>query len=252
MTLEGHAAPHGGDDPATATPRWLVFLLLVLVAASPAFANGGVTFTDIAEDGGAGIDFARQPDPERQAAMEAIEARETIPADEWRDVRALETPMKLWGSPGVAIFDYDRDGDVDVFVTNGPGAANSLYSNQLVEAGTLTFVDEAAAAGIDATDQESAGVCYGDIDNDGDDDVYVLGTAEPNRLFANQLSETGQATFVNITATAGVGGGDRHPSGCSMAEFNGEGLLDIVVGNTFESWAENRRPTFIPEICPCL
>lgn len=252
MTLEGHAAPHGGNDPATASPRWLLFLLLALVAASPAFADGGVTFTDIAEDGGAGIDFARQPNPDRQATMEAIEARGTIPADEWRDVRALETPMKLWGSPGVAIFDYDRDGDVDVFVTNGPGAANSLYSNQLVEAGTLTFVDEAAAAGIDATDQESAGVCYGDIDNDGDDDVYVLGTGEPNRLFANQLSETGQATFVNITATAGVGGGDRHPSGCSMADFNGDGLLDIVVGNTYESWAEHRRPTFIPEICPCL
>lgn len=228
------------------------FGLVVAFTAAPAFADGGVTFTDIAENGGSGITYQRVPNPERLARKQSIEARGTIPVADWPSVRANETPMKPWGAPGVALIDYDRDGDVDIYVPNGPGAPNSLYSNQLVETGSVTFIDVAAAAGVELTDQESTGICYGDIDNDGDDDIYVTGTGVANRLLESQLADTGTPYYVDITATSGAEGGNRHAGTCSMGDFNGDGLLDIFVGNTYDGWAEHRRPTFIDETCPCL
>lgn len=229
---------------------FLTALALLLAASAPALADGGVTFTDIAENGGAGITYERMPSP-RIAQNQALEAVGVIPLATWRDVRANQTPMKAWGAPGVALLDFDNDGDLDVYATNGPGAANSLYSNQFGQTGLVNFVDVAVAAGADVTDQDSSGVCYGDIDNDGDNDLYVLGTGMPNRLLANQLAETGTATFVDVTAASNVGGGNRHPSGCSMADFNNDGLLDIVVGNTYDDWT-HRRPTFVAELYPGL
>ena len=122
---------------------------------------------------------------------------------------------------------------------NGPSAASGLYSNQLEETGAVTFIDRAAEAGVEAFDQDSSGVCFGDLDNDGDDELYVLGTGEANRLFENQ----GNGTFTDITAAAGVGGGDRHAIACTMADFNGDGRLDIVVGNSYGPWT-HRIPVF--------
>jgi len=232
--------------------RWSLFALALVVCAAPALADGGVVFTDIAENNGAGITYLRQPNPDRLARQASIEARGTIPNSEWRDVRANETPMKPWGAPGVALLDYDQDGDLDIYVPNGPGAPNSLYSNQLVETGTVSFVDVAAAAGVQLTDQESTGVCYGDIDNDGDEDIYVTGVGEPNRLLESQLADTGQPVYVDITIASGAGGGNTHSGTCSMGDFNGDGLLDIFVGNTYDGWATQRRPTFVDETCPCL
>jgi len=136
----------------------------------------------------------------------------------------------------VAILDYDGDGDLDIYVTNGPGAANSLYSNQLEETGQLTFVDVAEAAGVAATDQDSNGVSYGDIDNDGDHDLLVLGAGEANRLFEN----LGDGTFVDITAASGMGEDNRYSSSASMGDVNGDGWLDIVVANSFD-W-DNQIP----------
>ena len=231
--------------------RVLFVLLAALVVAAPSFADGGVVFTDIAENGGAGINFERVPNPDRLARQQSIEARGTIPAAEWTTVRANETPMKPWGAPGVALLDYDQDGDLDIYVPNGPGAPNSLFSNQLVETGSVTFVDVAAAAGVQATSQESNGVCYGDTDNDGDEDLYVTGIGEPNRFFESQLADTGQAVYVEVI-DSGAGGGDRHTGTCSMGDFDGDGLLDIFVGNTYDAWDQHRRPTFVDETCPCL
>jgi len=235
---------------AIATVFALVLVGTLAFSAAPAFADGGVVFTDIAENGGAGITFERAPSA-RIAVQQAVEAREQIPFSEFRDVRAYGTPMKPHGAPGVALLDFDRDGDVDIYAPNGPGAPNSLYSNQLVETGSLTFVDVAAAAGVEATAQDTSGVCYGDLDNDGDDDLYVLGTGEPNHLFENRLADTGVATFIDVTDAAGAGGGDKHPVGCSMADFNGDGLLDIAIANTYDDWT-HRRPTFVNEVYPGL
>lgn len=191
-----------------------------------AWANGAraqdVQFQDIAAADGAGIAYRRERSP-RDAIWQAIKAKEVmrIPED------LLAMPIKSRGIPGVALFDYDRDGDLDIYVTNGPGAPNSLYANQFSQTRRVSFVDVALAAGVDATDQDSSGVCFGDIDNDGDEDLYVLGTGEPNRLFENN----GDGTFSEISVSSATGGGNLWSSSAAMGDINNDGLLDIYVGN---------------------
>jgi len=170
---------------------------------------------------------------------DAAVALSPIPAAMALSVRANLTPQKPWGAPGVVIFDFDNDGDQDIYVTNGPGTANSLFESQWADSGSLTFVDVGAASGAGASSQESSGACAGDIDNDGDMDLYVLGTGGPNLLFENQ----GNGTFTDITAAAGVAGSGRNAVGCSFGDIDNDGLLDVVVANTYTNW-DQRAPTF--------
>ncbi len=232
--------------------RIALALLLTAACALPALADGGVTYTDIADGGGAGVTYHRTPSP-RIANRDAIVAMSPIlTGDLFGDLRPNHSPQKGWGSPGVAIFDYDNDGDQDVYVTNGPGTPNSLYSNQLMETGSVSFIDVASAAGIDATAQDSSAVCYGDIDNDGDEDVYVLGTGDDptetlysgtgthNEMFLNN----GDGTFTDITSSSGTAGAGQHAIGCSFADIDNDGYLDVVVGNSYDDWGQ-RIPTFL-------
>jgi len=224
----------------TAVLAVAVLLAATFVAPAPALADGGVVYTNIATDPATGLDWNRTPSP-RLAIKDALAAQSPIPNADILRLRAEATPQKAWGSPGTAIFDYDNDGDLDIYVTNGPGSANSLFANQLADSGNLTFIDMGVASGTGAAAQDSAGVCAGDIDNDGDQDLYVLGTGEANILFENN----GDGTFSDITAAAGVAGDGRHPVGCSMGDIENDGLLDIVVANTYDSW-DHRIAVFTP------
>jgi hypothetical protein len=205
--------------------------ILLLAGTGAAWAQqGGVTFENVA--GTVGIDYERTPSP-RKAVRDAIDALAPIPVARQAEIQ-LFSPQKEHGAPGVALFDYDNDGDVDIYVTNGPGTPNSLFRNQLTQTGTMGFTDVAQAAGVTATAQDSSGVCYGDIDNDGHEDLYVLGTGVPNILYHND----GDGTFTDITASAKMAGRSRHAAGCSMGDINADGLLDIVVANTYDNWNE--------------
>ncbi len=197
---------------------------LAIALPQIALADGGVTFHDIAAGDTAGITYRRVPSASN-AVFDQIKLDPPYDA-----AKRLATPLKARGAPGVALLDHDGDGDLDIYATNGPGVPNSLYSNQLRDTGQATFVDVGGPSGAGATDLDSTGVCFGDIDNDGDPDLYVLGKGAPNRLFENQ----GDGTFADITATAGTGGGALNPSGCSMGDVNGDGLLDIAIANTFD------------------
>ncbi len=208
-----------------------------LLGASGLRADGGVTFTNISANGGAGITYQRMETPALLAEQQALYAGVALP----HPGLLSQTPQKPHGAPGVVVFDYDNDGDMDIYVTNGPGGKNSLYQNQFAQTGVVSFVDVADHAGVTAINQDSTGVCFGDIDNDGFEDLYVLGEAQNNILFHNN----GNGTFSDITAAAGVGGGTFHHSSCAMADFNNDGYLDIAVADTYDDWT-HRKPIFVP------
>jgi hypothetical protein len=183
-----------------------------------------IVFTDIAPDPGSGITY-RRTKSDTDLLWDAIKIRPFFALPE-----QVATPAKTRGAPGVAILDYDRDGDLDVYVTNGPGTPHSLYENQLAQTAQLTFVDVAAAAGVEGTDQDGTGVCYGDTDNDGDEDLLVLGRMEPALFYRNE----GNGTFTEMGALTGVAQGFRAYTSCSMGDIDNDGLLDIFIANTFD------------------
>jgi hypothetical protein len=132
---------------------------------------------------------------------------------------------------GVAIFDYDNDGWPDIFFVNGtrlgslPKQAepsNHLYRNN--HDGTFTDVTEKSGLHASGWGQ---GVCVGDYDNDGFDDLYVTYYGK-NRLYHNR----GNGAFEDVTAAAGVAGaGNRWGTGCAFVDYDRDGLLDIIVAN---------------------
>ncbi|MDE2887417.1 MAG: CRTAC1 family protein [Gemmatimonadota bacterium] len=133
---------------------------------------------------------------------------------------------------GVAFLDYNNDGRLDVFAVNGgtlPGYAgppprNRLYRN----AGGGRFSDVTRFAGVGQT-AYGMGVCAGDFDNDGNDDLYVT-CYGPNSLFRNN----GDGTFRNVAAEAGVAGDAAWSVGCAFLDYDADGFLDLYVANYVE------------------
>jgi len=131
---------------------------------------------------------------------------------------------------GVAIFDYDNDGWPDIFLVNGttlegfPAGkepTNHLYRNNH----DGTFTDVTAKAGLVASGW-GQGVCVGDYDNDGWDDLYVTYYGK-NRLYHNQ-----HGVFTEVAAKAGVAGtGKAWGSGCAFVDYDRDGKLDLMVAN---------------------
>ena len=130
---------------------------------------------------------------------------------------------------GAGFFDSDNDGDLDLYLVNGAtfetweersGPGNSLYRNN----GDGTFSDVAAAAGVDDAGW-GAGCAVGDIDNDGDRDLYVT-NYRANLLYGNR----GDGTFADLTADAGVAG-DDYSAGAAFFDYDNDGDLDLYVAN---------------------
>jgi len=187
--------------------------------------SAGVTFQNIAAGGGSGLSYSRGPSL-RKATLDAIQADGIL---NLLNGEYEMLPVKNYGGPGVAVLDYDNDGDLDIYVTNGPGVPNSLFRNRLKETGHLSFQDVGLSSGAALTSQDSNGVCFGDIDNDGDSDIYVTGY-KGNRLLENR----GNGTFQEITAASGTGGQTTGSVSCAMGDVNGDGLLDVLIANTFD------------------
>lgn len=137
---------------------------------------------------------------------------------------------------GVALFDYNNDGLLDIFFTNGaaipsleksnPSYANRLFRNN----GDGTFTDVTEEAGL-AGIGYSMGVAAGDYDNDGFVDLYITGFNR-NQLFHNN----GDGTFTDVTEKAGVTGIiPKHGKAWSVAagwfDYNNDGRLDLFVVN---------------------
>jgi len=131
---------------------------------------------------------------------------------------------------GVAIFDYDNDGWPDIFIVNGTtldaahGKAQTshLYHNNH----DGTFTDVTQKVGLTHTGW-GQGVCVGDYDNDGWEDLYVTYYGK-NVLYHNN----GDGTFTDVSEKAGVGGsGKAWGNGCAFVDYDRDGHLDLMVAN---------------------
>ncbi len=125
----------------------------------------------------------------------------------------------MGGFPGAAMFDYDNDGDLDIYVTNGEGFPNQLLEND----GHGNFVDVAHRAGVDDRGR-GHGVATADIDNDGDVDIYVANDGW-NKLYLNN----GDGTFTDIAESAGVIS-KFNSTTCAFADIDNDGYVDLYVG----------------------
>jgi hypothetical protein len=131
---------------------------------------------------------------------------------------------------GVAIFDYDNDGWPDIFIVNGTSfdasagkaSTSHLYHNNH----DGTFTDVTKKAGLTHTGW-GQGVCIGDYDNDGWEDLYVTYYGK-NVLYHNN----GDGTFTDVSEKAGVAGsGKSWGNGCAFVDYDRDGHLDLIVAN---------------------
>ena len=184
----------------------------------------GVSFVDIA----------------KKAGLNA----KTIYGGEHKNKYLLETT-----GCGVAFYDYDNDGWLDIFLVNGwrlEGFAkieepvSHLFKNNR----DGTFTDVTLKAGV-AHSGWGQGVCIGDYDNDGFDDLFVTYFGK-NVLYHNN----GDGTFTDVTEKAGVGGnGRRWNTGCAFLDYDRDGKLDLFVANYIDL---DLATAPVPESGPCL
>ncbi|HVH70613.1 MAG TPA: CRTAC1 family protein, partial [Candidatus Dormibacteraeota bacterium] len=196
------------------------------VAAAPAKPRQdlGVTFLDVARDAG-------------------LNAK-TIYGGEHRNKYLLETT-----GCGVAFYDYDNDGWLDIFLVNGtklegfPAGqepTNHLFKNNR----DGTFADVTVKAGL-VHSGWGQGVCVGDYDNDGFDDLFVTYFGK-NVLYHNN----GNGTFTDVSQKAGVAGtGKRWNTGCAFVDYDRDGRLDLFVANYIDM---DLKTAPVPESGPCL
>jgi hypothetical protein len=147
---------------------------------------------------------------------------------------------------GVAVFDYNNDGYLDIFFTNGadiqtlkktsPKYSNRLFAND----GKGHFTDVTEKAGLAGRGYDIA-AAVGDYDNDGNKDLFV-GGVHGNRLYHNN----GDGTFTDVTRKAGIDQPDSQYGplwtvGAAWVDVNNDGLLDLFVVN-YMSWDIRTEP----------
>jgi hypothetical protein len=150
---------------------------------------------------------------------------------------------------GVAFYDYDNDGWLDIFLVNGSRlegfpAGQAPSSHLFKNNRDGTFTDVTAQAGLMHSGW-GQGVCIGDYDNDGYEDLFVTYFGK-NVLYHNN----GDGTFTDVTEKAGVGGnGKRWNTGCAFVDYDRDGHLDLFVANYIDL---NLATAPVPESGPCL
>ncbi len=201
----------GALTEAMATPlwKWTDAGLLQAVKAAPVGSSGGspVQFTDIAHQAGLNV------------------------PNVWGGVDHKRSILEAKGS-GLAFFDYDHDGWLDIYLTNGDrldthwpaGKAPTAHLFKNNRDGTFTDVTERSGLGVTGW---QTGVCIGDYNNDGWDDLFCCFWGH-NILFRNN----GNGTFTDVTRKAGLYQQSfRWGAGCTFLDYDRDGLLDLFVCN---------------------
>lgn len=157
---------------------------------------------------------------------------------------------------GAALFDYDNDGDLDVFLAQGcmldparkPSEArfpapskpgNRLFRNDLIPRGELRFTDVTEAAGLVAAGY-GMGAATGDYNNDGHVDLYVTNFGN-NVLYRNN----GDGTFTGVTRTARADD-DRWSTSAAFVDIDRDGALDLFVLNYVDFTVRGNKPCYAP------
>jgi hypothetical protein len=142
--------------------------------------------------------------------------------------------MNSIGAAAAAV-DYDNDGLTDFYVINsGHDTPNRLFHNR----GDGTFEEVAAKAGVACGNPEGASMhaVFGDVNNDGWPDLYLVRWGAKNQLFLSQRD----GTFRDVTEEAGVGyWGYGHAA--TFVDYDRDGWLDLVVGNQFANTVKDPR-----------
>ena len=219
---------------------------------------------------GLGLSLAAGADPSTQAAKAPdppfVEVTEQVGVEfvHWNGMSGelyfSETP-----GGGGALFDYDNDGDLDLYLVQGrllnpkksaadattppPGPLplrDRLLRNELISkhgpSGTLRFVDVTESAGLDSRGY-GMGVTAGDYDNDGWTDLYVTNFGA-NMLWRNRgADDQGRVTFEDATAAAGVGD-ESWSVPALFVDLDADGRLDLYVGNYLDFSIANHKPCF--------
>lgn len=147
---------------------------------------------------------------------------------------------------GVAVFDYNNDGFLDIFFTNGADidslkkTSAKYYDRLFQNDGKGHFTDVTAKAGLAGTGFDNA-VAIGDYDNDGREDIFVGG------VHGNHLYHNDGGTFTDVTVKAGLAAPDPQYGplwtvGAAWVDVNNDGLLDLFVVN-YLAWDPNSEPS---------
>ncbi len=210
-----------------ARPKWL--------RASP--QNSASTIQQPAPAADLGITFLNVA---RESGLNA----KTIYGGEHKNKYLLETT-----GCGVAFYDYDNDGWLDIFLVNGTRlegfpAGSQPTSHLFRNNHDGTFTDVTAKAGV-AHYGWGQGCCVGDYDNDGWDDLFVTYFGK-NVLYHNN----GDGTFTDVSDKAGIAGnGKRWNTGCAFVDYDRDGHLDLFIANYIDM---DLATAPVPESGPCL